>query len=502
MAMIACRQGYSVVLLERGQHPRFTIGESSTPLANLLLEELATRYDLPSIRPLTKWGSWQRTYPEIACGLKRGFTFYHHQLGVEDQPDPDHQHQLLVAASPHDRIADTHWYRAEFDTFFLEQAQSLGADYIDQVTLSDFQEHLDCVTFNAIRQSQSNRYQASFAIDATGPHGFLSNQLKLPDASLPGYPATQALYSHFSGVTLPGVPSSSFATNQMPPYPPEAAAVHHLFQGGWVWVLRFNNGMTSAGVVATDHVAQHLGLSEAEPAWHRLLGLLPTLKRQFKSARAEQPFIFASRLASLSIQTCGLRWAMLPSTVGFVDPLLSTGFPLTLLGISRLANILELKRDVTLLHGELATYAAQTTGELVATSRLIASLYANMHNFPVFRALSLLYFAAASYSESAMRLGKPHLAQSFLLHDHPVFGASSKAIFERAIQPFSPEEQEQLIRDINAAIQPFDVAGLTDPAKRNWYPVDATQLLDGAYKVHSTREQVEALLLASGFHQS
>ena len=52
MAMIARRLGRSVILLERGRHPRFVIGESSTPLANLLLEELARRYDLPRLLPL------------------------------------------------------------------------------------------------------------------------------------------------------------------------------------------------------------------------------------------------------------------------------------------------------------------------------------------------------------------------------------------------------------------------------------------------------------------
>jgi tetracycline 7-halogenase / FADH2 O2-dependent halogenase len=115
MAMIARRLGHSVVLLERGKHPRFAIGESSTPLSNLLLEDLASRYDLPRLSPLTKWGSWQEHYPNIACGLKRGFTFYHHRLGYPDGPNPNRLNQLLVAASPHNRIADTHWYRAEFD---------------------------------------------------------------------------------------------------------------------------------------------------------------------------------------------------------------------------------------------------------------------------------------------------------------------------------------------------------------------------------------------------
>src|SRR6266705_3901729 len=93
LAMIARRLGRSVLLLERGQHPRFAIGESSTPLANLLLEELALRYDLPRLLPLAKWGSWQKTYPQIACGLKRGFTFYQHQFGEPFCRDSDSRDQ-------------------------------------------------------------------------------------------------------------------------------------------------------------------------------------------------------------------------------------------------------------------------------------------------------------------------------------------------------------------------------------------------------------------------
>src|SRR2546426_3675941 len=100
LAMIARRLGRSVILLERGRHPRFAIGESSTPLANLLLEELAVRYEFPRLLPLAKWGTWQKTYPEVGCGLKRGFTFYHHSLGAKWSDTSDHRRQLLVAASP------------------------------------------------------------------------------------------------------------------------------------------------------------------------------------------------------------------------------------------------------------------------------------------------------------------------------------------------------------------------------------------------------------------
>src|SRR5260370_12928315 len=85
-AMIARRLGCSVVLLERGTHPRFAIGESSSPLANLLLEELAVRYELPRLLPLTSFGPWQRAYPNIGCGLKRGFTYFHHRPGCRFEP--------------------------------------------------------------------------------------------------------------------------------------------------------------------------------------------------------------------------------------------------------------------------------------------------------------------------------------------------------------------------------------------------------------------------------
>src|SRR4030095_6754265 len=101
MAMIARRLGRSVVLIERGKHPRFAIGESSTPLANLILEELAIRYELPRVLPLAQWGPWQRSYPEIGCGLKRGFSFFAHTAGHGYEPDPERTRELLVAASPH-----------------------------------------------------------------------------------------------------------------------------------------------------------------------------------------------------------------------------------------------------------------------------------------------------------------------------------------------------------------------------------------------------------------
>jgi FADH2 O2-dependent halogenase len=501
MAMIAKRLGYSVILLERGRHPRMAVGESSTPLANLLLEELAVRYDLPAIRPLAKWGSWQRAYPHVACGLKRGFTFYHHDLGVEDKSDSDHLGQLLVAASPHDEIADTHWYRADFDSFLVDQAQALGVDYLDNVRVDYSAESQDEISFDVLKDGEIIQYRAGFAIDATGPRGLLYRALQLPDAPFPNYPATQALYSHFSNVRLPDE-SREVNGQELPPYPAENAAVHHVFAGGWIWVLRFNNGVTSTGVAATEEASIRLNLREGEAAWWRLIDSIPTLQEQFAKARAEVPFTYIPQLAFLTGRVCGHRWAMLPSAAGFVDPLLSTGFPLTLLGIGRLAEILEHHWDSPSLSSELEAYSATTNEELLATSQLIGSLYANMNNFMVFKAITLLYFTAASYSETARRLGKPHLAQSFLLQDDRVFGTACKDILKRARCLTSEQESSLLVEDILRVIEPFDLAGLGNPSHKSWYPIDAEDLLRSAAKVQSTRSEIESLLQKCGFYST
>jgi tetracycline 7-halogenase / FADH2 O2-dependent halogenase len=497
MAMIARRLGLSAVLLERGKHPRFMIGESSTPLSNLLLEDLATRYDLPAVKPLAKWGSWQQHYPDLACGLKRGFTFYHHVLGHPDMPDPDHRNQLLVAANPNNKIADTHWYRATFDAFLVEQAQSLGVDYIDELALEKLRLQPDEVTLEGRKDGRPVALRTRFVVDATGPRGFLHRALQLPEAKLPDYPSTQALYSHFSNVKRldqidPGP--------EMPPYPVDDAAVHHVFDGGWVWVLRFNNGTTSAGVAATDKAAAELRLEEGAVAWERLLRLMPRLKEQFAEAKAERPFTHVQRLSFLSSAVCGDRWALLPSAAGFVDPLLSTGFPLALSGISRLADILEHDWESRRFDTRLQHYATQTVDEVHATSGLIAALYANMNNFPVFTALSLFYFAAASFSETARRLNKPRLASSFLLRDHPTFGPACRTLLERARHLQTQQDSDSLIADVLQVIEPLDVAGLCRQDRYNWYPVDPADLFRSASKVEATHDEIAQLLQSCGFY--
>lgn len=494
LAMIACRAGRSVLILEKGTHPRFAIGESSTPLSNLLLEEVADCYDLPRLKPFAKWGTWQQAYPDVAAGLKRGFSFYHHVPGAPARETFARDEQLLVAASPNDAMSDSHWCRADFDHFFLREAEAMGAKYLDRVALSSMTESDDGVTITGDRLGELLTFRARFLVDATGPRGFVHRALGLQESAFPYYPQTQALYSHFSNVALfdPGQPGT--------PYPVDDAALHHVFDGGWIWVLRFNNGLTSAGVAARDSLADGMQFREGGAAWERVMDLLPAVKQQFAAAEAEIPFVHARRLSFLSDTVAGKHWAMLPSAAAFIDPLLSTGFPLTLLGIARLGEILTQDWGSPIFANRLRDYAERTKREAHATARLVGALYASMDNFPLFASVSLLYFAAASFTETARRLDRHHLASSFLLCDNPVFDPASERLCAQARRAKTPTECAALHEAILEAIEPFNVAGLGDPQRRNWYPVNSDDLLRAAGKFGDIAPAaVFRLLERSGF---
>ena len=491
MALALRSRGRRVVLVERGRHPRFVIGESSTPLANLLLEELADKYDLPQVRPFSKWGTWQHARPDVAGGLKRGFTFYFHRPGEPFADDNLHARQLMVAASPHDAIGDTHWYRPDFDFNLGREAESAGAIYLDETTI-------DRVAFNAAgallsgtRHGDSVEIDAPFVVDASGPRGFLARALQLDAPPLQWLPPTQGIYTHFENV------ARWDSLDATCPYPPDDAALHHVFPGGWIWVLRFNNGITSAGAALTTPVAS--GFSRTSP-WDDLLATLPSVREQFVNARAVLPWTHSPQLAFRTRQVCGPQWALLPSAAGVIDPLLSTGFPLALLGIHRLLDVLETTPPGAARSEALKEYERVTLAELDATELLVAALYASMEDVPLFKRLTLLYFAAASFSEAARRLGRSELAPGFLLHAHPVFGPELRACCEQALAAPTGAMRDTLFARIDQAIEPFDVAGLLDRSRNDWYPVLAKDVAANAWKLQATASDIEALLARCGFN--
>jgi tetracycline 7-halogenase / FADH2 O2-dependent halogenase len=491
LAMIARRLGYRVTLLERGRHPRFAIGESASPLAGVLIEQLADGYDLPRLRPLSAFGTWQRAYPDVVCGLKRGFTYFKHERHERYRVAADRSNRLLVAASPSDELSDTHWLRADVDHFLVREATDLGVDYLDEVTLDAIALHADGAVLTGQRGGAPVRVRADFVVDASGPRGFLSRALGIEPRGFDDYPSTQALFSHFIDVPRCETMSDFDAPGDVPPYPIDDAALHHVFDGGWMWVLRFGNGVTSAGIAVNDALARDLRLSEGEPAWHRFLAMYPSIADQFDGARAIREFTWMPQLSYRASVAAGDRWAMLPSAAGFVDPLFSTGIPMTLLGIERLAAMLGPGPALRPEAWALGPYSDVTLAEADHTARFIAGSYAAFSRFDVFTAYSMFYFAAASFSEMARRLNAGAASRGFL--------AAADASFSNAIARLSPAIQSPsdgagYAREVAAACEPLNIAGLCDSSKHNSYGIDFEDTVRGAVKLGLSPDHVREAL--------
>lgn len=469
LAIIAKQQGRSVVLLERARHPRFAIGESSTPLANLKLAGLADTYDLPWLTSLTKYGPWKRDYPHIACGLKRGFSFYHHRKGEAFRPDPQHGNELMVAANPDADRGDTHWYRAEFDEFIARQADKAGVTYIDHCNVSAI-EHDRPWLIRGTCDDGPVEITASFAIDATGESGRLAEALGLKRSTNGIHTCSRGLYSHFEGVAL----WADILEGDGPrlvdhPFPCDAAALHHLIDGGWIWVLRFDNGITSAGF-SLDPRRRPLDLHiSPEAEWGELLAAYPSIQRQFADAVPVLPFTRTARMQRRLSVAAGEDWAALPFTASFLDPWLSPGIAYTLFGVERLASVLGEHWSDPNRANQLATYSRTLFREMELLDQVTSACLARLDCFPIVVATSMLYFAAAIFTEERIRAGRDSPDDAFLLADDERFVSLAVELCDAAHR-VAPTDAAAFTKRVATAIRPYNTAGLCDPDRRNMYP--------------------------------
>ena len=128
LGWILAECGWRVLIVDRQDHPRFAIGESSTPLGDILVERLADHYGLDALKPLARWGTCREALPQLRVGKKRGFSYFEHEPGRPFADTPSHDRSLLVAASATDRSSDLHWMRSDVDAWLFQQACRAGCD--------------------------------------------------------------------------------------------------------------------------------------------------------------------------------------------------------------------------------------------------------------------------------------------------------------------------------------------------------------------------------------
>ena len=507
MARVLAVQGYDVVMLERGTHPRFAIGESTTPLGNLSLERLAQRYGLADCYHLAAHGRWRAHHPDLRCGLKRGFTFYRHH---PDEPFANRgleSERLLVAASPDDAIADTHWVRADVDEYLVQQAVAAGVEYRDGAALSGAIVSTTGVHLTGSHHSTPFTLDADFVIDASGPNGFLARELSIPSGLERTKSRSALLFSHFSGVEqmpacVPGLPDG--------PYPDDSAAVHHLIDEGWMYSLRFDDGVTSAGFALSPRGVASLppsSLADPDALWRLLMARYPTIGRAFAAAQPLMPLAFHPEVQHRLTRAAGPRWALLPHAYAFVDPLFSTGIAWSLRAVERLALLFEPGAHGRRIPApdELARYDTLLGAEADQIDRLVAGSYEAMAHFDLFAAHAMLYFAIVSFSEVRQRLVQDDRAAwgGFL----GVGDSASEALLRESLSRLRAiTHGDGRTGDVDArrgyaawvadAIAARNVAGLAEPARHNLYPLDLDLLIERHALLGLSREQLVAALPA------
>jgi len=479
MALVLHRLGIESIVLDRQAHPRFAIGESSTPLADMALRDIAGEYDLPRLAPLSKYGTWMATYPHVMRGLKRGFSYFQHEAGRDFVPLPEHRSELLVAASTSDAESDTHWLRADVDAFFAGEVQVAGVPLWERAEIAELRRSEVGWTIEGRHDDDSMRIDARFVIDASGEGSVLARVLAIPSETPVLKTHSRGLFAHFAGMKLwREMLLERGAQLDDHPFNCDRAALHQVFDGAWMWQLRFDSDVVSAGF-AIDPRRHPLDESVTpQQEWDQWLVRYPALREQFAGAEIVAPaggLRRTGRMQRLWSVRAGSNWVMLPHTAGFIDPLQSTGIAHSLFGIEKLGRIFERhwKEDRAELARALSNYAEQIGREIRLIDTYVSGCYDATPRFDLFATMCLLYFAGTVTCERRRQAGGNGDELLYLgAEDSRLLEIAQRVVAslpEAKMQPTGSAAFHQWLAWVRELVLPYDKVGLFNPTARNMF---------------------------------
>ena len=314
---------------------------------------------------------------------------------------------------------------------------------------------------------------AAFVIDASGAGRVLERCLGIANEVSDIKTNSRTIYSHFRGVRRwRDVYEQSGGRSADHPYDCDAAALHHVFDGGWMWVLRFDDDLVSAGWVLDR---ARFPLDESMPPereWASWLARFPSIAGQFEQAQPVRPFDRTGRLQRCAAQIVGENWAMLPHTAGFLDPLHSSGIALTLSGIERIIAALEAGSSRA---ERLAAYQESLRREIAVMDQIIHGCYQCFDRFELMTSFAMYYFAGAISSEHRRRDGSQQVADGFLMAHDAGFRAAVHSGYDELCGLVSGANgggarASEFPSRVAESIATYNQVGLCDPSKCNMYP--------------------------------
>lgn len=389
LAAILARHGYDVLLLEKGQHPRFAIGEAAFFRTCLWIWLTGQRYDVPELLHIVSPESIAEHIAPSA-GMKQTFGQAYHRPGETYRIEETHNIVTPLAFF----FRDTHFFREDIDHYLVKTAVKYGAHYRDHTTITTVKFGADGAI---VSTAAGETFRGRYVVDGAGYRSPLADQLELRDPSPRTRTNSRGIFSHFVGVrpfddTLDGKVPGSYSLFE--------GTLHHAFDGGWFWVIPFdnnewsNNPLCSVGVMLDrDKFPRPAGLTEEEEFW-QIVKRYPGVARHLQGARAVRPFVGTDRIQYSARQAAGPRYALLPHSYGFVDPLYSRGMMWTFEHVYALAHRLMAALEANDFSPERFEYLnGLCEAQLKQADQLVYNGYRSMAHFDTWNAWLRVFIA-------------------------------------------------------------------------------------------------------------
>jgi FADH2 O2-dependent halogenase len=333
LASILAKNGVGVTIVDPKPHPKFTIGEATTPDSSYRLRIVGEKYDIPEISYLSNFHDLKSKVSEN-CGVKRSFSFLYHKENELHPPERTHQFP-----GPDNKVfgPDCHFLRQDVDYFLFRAAVKYGAK-IENSEISSIKFDKDKVKVSCFG---GTKITCSYVFDTSGKGSRLATRFGLRrwdefDTN------SRGLFTHMTGVKSLDESGSwpfDFKSLYGAKVPFSQSTLHHVFENGWFWVIPFSgkSDMTSVGLVLNR--SRHCpSFKSPEKEFISYIKKFPTIQKQFENAKSVQRWVSTDRLQYSSERIFGDRFALSANSAGFIDPLYSSGLHLSTIMVDLLAE--------------------------------------------------------------------------------------------------------------------------------------------------------------------
>lgn len=498
LAAILARHGVKTLLIDHGQHPRFTIGESMIPGTSALLRIMADRYDVPELEYVSTFRSLRR-HVTASSGMKRNFSFVHHTRG--ERFDASKSTMLPIPHYPDG--PESHLMRQDVDAFLFAVAVRYGADALQNTVASEIQDNGDGWT---IKTKCGRTVLGKYLVDGSGHNSVIAKLMGWREDRTRLQTHSRSIFTHMVGVK----PFDDFfgPRDHGLPQPLSQGTLHHIFDGGWLWVIPFDNHESAGNPLCSVGLQLDPRRFPPDPEgpeveFRKFLAQFPDMARQFEGARAVRGWVSAPRLQYSSTTVVGNRCCLAPHSAGFVDPLFSRGLHITMESINALAHrLIDAARSNDFSFERFEPLERLTQTLIEAHDKLANGSFIAFQHFDLWNAWYRVWALGGFYS--SLRFRRAHIQyrrtknRAFLdaLEHHEHFGTPSpemddyQGLFNSAYQTMLDFEAGRLT--LRAAIsrlyalyedRPWipPAYGLDDPQRRYATAGDLKSLARATY---------------------